>query len=69
MYSPKRLQEEIHGKGRRASWVAEQAGFDRTTIYRYMDGSRNITDDAAHRIADVLEIPVERLLEESGVAA
>lgn len=68
MYSPKRLQEEIHGKGRRVSWIAEQIGVDRTTIYRYMDGSRNITEDAAKRIAAVLEIPVEAL-EEERVAA
>lgn len=69
MYSSKRLQDEIHGKGRRVSWIAKQAGMERTTIYRYMDGSRNITDNAARRIAEVLEIPVESLRDEQQVAA
>ena len=68
MYSANRLRQEIVGKGRRPAWVADQLGLHRTTIYRFMDGSRSISADMAEKLAEVLEIPVEALMEEQVAA-
>lgn len=55
-YSPSKLQSVIEGQGRRVYWIAEQADMHPTTIYRFLRGERAISDDAACRIAQILNV-------------
>lgn len=69
-YSPSRLQSVIEGQGRRVYWVAEQADMHPTTIYRFLRGERGISDDAAKRIAEVLDVSPDAFrAEEQAVSA
>ena len=58
-YSPSKLQAIIRRQGRRIYWLAEAAELHQVTLYRFLRGERGLSDEAANRIAEALDVSPE----------
>ena len=62
-YRATNLREVIAAQGRKASWVAEQAGISRFLFSHVVAGRRTISGTVAEQVARTLETPLFLLFE------
>ena len=50
-----KVKEKIKEKGLKQSWIAYKTGISKTTMSKYVNGSRKLKYETAKKIADILE--------------
>ena len=56
------LNEAYINKGSRLSWLVKESGVARSTVVRYLDGTRDIRVAELRKIADVLGLTMSQIL-------
>ena len=57
-----RLKQLIDSRGLKQNWIAEQVGISEATLSRIIQGSTPRLDQAC-KLAELFEVPVEKLFE------
>jgi plasmid maintenance system antidote protein VapI len=58
VYDPEKITETLAVQGRTINWLAEQTGYDPSTLSRFFNGKQPMSDQFAVRAARALGVPV-----------
>lgn len=68
-FSPLKIRELLDAQHQSQEWLAEETGYSKEMISRYMTGKNPVSRKFAVRAANVLGVPLHWLLEEEATRA
>lgn len=57
-YDPEKITETLAVQGRTSTWLAEQTGYDLSTVSRFLNSKQRMGDQFVERAARALGVPV-----------
>lgn len=68
-FSPQKIRELLDAQHKSQEWLADETGYSKEMISRYMTGKNPVSRKFAVRAANVLGVPIHWLLEPEAASA